>query len=241
MRAEHALAPEQRRPTSSGKLMNGGRVRWEGATRSALRDKGVVPHLESPLPGWIGVGASPESVMGYRPLWLLADARDHRRPAGPLRTASSATSTWRTPASSFWVRLTTRTPSKLAGEGVIQPTGGAVELAFGRPSELSCGQSVTEGSYRWLVRSGKVQVAALVCPAAEGSVCAGKAGQRGISAPTQQTADKGIPESGWVRDIEVSTPMRHGGSQHVAGIALRSAVRGEGIQHWPAPPRLLLC
>lgn len=40
-------------------LMNGGRVRWEVATRSALHDKGVVPHLESPLPGWIGVGASP--------------------------------------------------------------------------------------------------------------------------------------------------------------------------------------
>ena len=44
--------------------MNGGRVRWEEATRSALHDKGVVPHLESPLLGWIGVGASPESVMG---------------------------------------------------------------------------------------------------------------------------------------------------------------------------------
>jgi hypothetical protein len=44
--------------------MNGGRVRWEGATHSALHDKGVVPHLESPLLGWIGVGASPESVMG---------------------------------------------------------------------------------------------------------------------------------------------------------------------------------
>lgn len=40
-------------------LMEGGRVRWEGTTRSTLLDKDLVPHLESPLPVWIGLGGSP--------------------------------------------------------------------------------------------------------------------------------------------------------------------------------------
>jgi probable LLM family oxidoreductase len=44
-------------------LVKGGRVTWEGTTRSALHDEDVVPHLESPLPVWIGVGGSPESVI----------------------------------------------------------------------------------------------------------------------------------------------------------------------------------
>jgi alkanesulfonate monooxygenase SsuD/methylene tetrahydromethanopterin reductase-like flavin-dependent oxidoreductase (luciferase family) len=44
-------------------LVKGGRVTWEGTTRSALHDQDVVPHLESPLPVWIGVGGSPESVL----------------------------------------------------------------------------------------------------------------------------------------------------------------------------------
>ncbi len=90
-----------------------------------------------------------------------------------------------------------------------------------------------------LLDHGKVQVTALVRPAAErlrrweqGSVAS-------VLRP-QQTADEDISESGWVRDIEVSTPMRHSGSQHVAEIALIPAVRGEGMHHWSAPPRLLL-
>jgi probable LLM family oxidoreductase len=44
-------------------LVKGGRVSWEGTTRSALHDEDIVPHLESPLPVWIGVGGSPESVI----------------------------------------------------------------------------------------------------------------------------------------------------------------------------------
>jgi probable LLM family oxidoreductase len=44
-------------------LVKGGRVTWEGTTRSALHDQDVVPHLESPLPVWLGVGGSPESVL----------------------------------------------------------------------------------------------------------------------------------------------------------------------------------
>src|SRR5512133_1088300 len=47
-----------------------------------------------------------------------------------------------------------------------------------------------------------------------------------------------ISESGWVRDIEVATPCGTVGSQQGAEIALRPAVRGEGMQHWSAPPRL---
>jgi probable LLM family oxidoreductase len=44
-------------------LVKGGRVTWEGTTRAALHDQDVVPYLESPLPVWIGVGGSPESVI----------------------------------------------------------------------------------------------------------------------------------------------------------------------------------
>jgi probable LLM family oxidoreductase len=44
-------------------LVEGGRVTWEGTTRSALRDEDVVPHLESPLPVWLGVGGTPASVI----------------------------------------------------------------------------------------------------------------------------------------------------------------------------------
>jgi hypothetical protein len=128
-------------------------------------------------------------------------------------------------------------PSKLAGEGVIQPTGGAVELAFGLLSELSYGLSVTEGSHRWFVGSGK--------GAGQGSRSSGGGRERlrrwkqGSAASVlwpQETADKGIPESGWVRDLEVSTPMRHGGSLHVAAIALRPAVCGAGCSTGPRHP-----
>jgi probable LLM family oxidoreductase len=44
-------------------LLEGGPVTWEGKTRAALRDQNVVPHLESPLNVWIGVGGSPQSVI----------------------------------------------------------------------------------------------------------------------------------------------------------------------------------
>ncbi len=44
-------------------LREGGPVTWEGSTRSGLREQDVVPHLETPLPTWIGVGGSPESVI----------------------------------------------------------------------------------------------------------------------------------------------------------------------------------
>jgi probable LLM family oxidoreductase len=45
-------------------LLRGGPVTWQGATRAALRDQDVVPHLEhGPFPTWIGVGGSPESVV----------------------------------------------------------------------------------------------------------------------------------------------------------------------------------
>jgi probable LLM family oxidoreductase len=45
-------------------LLKGGPVTWTGHTRASLQDQDVVPHLESgPLPVWIGVGGSPESVL----------------------------------------------------------------------------------------------------------------------------------------------------------------------------------
>src|SRR6478735_4822981 len=45
-------------------LVKGGPITWEGNTRASLRDQDVVPHIESPpLPVWIGVGGSPESVI----------------------------------------------------------------------------------------------------------------------------------------------------------------------------------
>jgi probable LLM family oxidoreductase len=44
-------------------ILQGGRVTWDGKTRAALHDQDVVPHLEDPLPTWIGVGGSPQSVI----------------------------------------------------------------------------------------------------------------------------------------------------------------------------------
>jgi probable LLM family oxidoreductase len=45
-------------------LLKGERVTWHGKTRPALVDQDVVPHTESgPFPVWIGVGASPQSVV----------------------------------------------------------------------------------------------------------------------------------------------------------------------------------
>ena len=44
-------------------LLKGGLVTWQGTTRAPLRSQDVVPHAESPLPTWIGVGGSPESVL----------------------------------------------------------------------------------------------------------------------------------------------------------------------------------
>jgi probable LLM family oxidoreductase len=45
-------------------LLEGGPVTWQGATRPALRNQDVVPHLEDGrLPTWVGVGGSPQSVI----------------------------------------------------------------------------------------------------------------------------------------------------------------------------------
>jgi probable LLM family oxidoreductase len=44
-------------------LLEGGPVTWQGKTRAALLDQNVVPHLESALKVWIGVGGSPQSVI----------------------------------------------------------------------------------------------------------------------------------------------------------------------------------
>jgi probable LLM family oxidoreductase len=44
-------------------LLKGGPVTWEGKTRAPLFSQDVVPHLEAPLPAWIGVGGNPQSVI----------------------------------------------------------------------------------------------------------------------------------------------------------------------------------
>src|SRR6266542_3394570 len=45
-------------------LLKGGPVTWHDKTRASLNHQDVVPHIESPpLPVWIGVGGSPESVI----------------------------------------------------------------------------------------------------------------------------------------------------------------------------------
>lgn len=43
-------------------LQKGGPVTWHGSTRSGLREQRVFPTLDTPLPTWVGVGGSPESV-----------------------------------------------------------------------------------------------------------------------------------------------------------------------------------
>jgi probable LLM family oxidoreductase len=44
-------------------LLKGSPVNWQGKTRASLHDQDVVPHTETPLPTWIGVGGSPQSVI----------------------------------------------------------------------------------------------------------------------------------------------------------------------------------
>ena len=44
-------------------IMRGGPVTWSGRTRAALTAQDIVPHLDAPMPVWIGVGGSPYSVI----------------------------------------------------------------------------------------------------------------------------------------------------------------------------------
>ncbi|MCT9933429.1 LLM class flavin-dependent oxidoreductase [Planotetraspora sp. A-T 1434] len=45
-------------------LLKGGPITWHGRKRAPLVDQDVVPHLENgPIPAWIGVGGSPQSVI----------------------------------------------------------------------------------------------------------------------------------------------------------------------------------
>ena len=67
-------------------LMKGGPVTWNGATRAALHEQEVVPHLEDgPVPGLDRRRREPRVGDPRRALRLLAHARDHRRP--PARFA----------------------------------------------------------------------------------------------------------------------------------------------------------
>ena len=69
-------------------LVKGGRVTWEGTTRPGLHDQDVVPQLESPLPVWIGVGGSPESVVraaryGFSLMLAIIGGSPARSPPSP--------------------------------------------------------------------------------------------------------------------------------------------------------------
>lgn len=45
------------------KLLREQPVTWQGTTRSALSNQQVFPSTEKPMPAWVGVGGSPESVV----------------------------------------------------------------------------------------------------------------------------------------------------------------------------------
>ncbi|MFC9789829.1 LLM class flavin-dependent oxidoreductase [Rhodococcus sp. NPDC127528] len=46
------------------RIRDGGPVTWQGTTRPALVEQDIVPHIDGePLPVWIGVGGSPQSVI----------------------------------------------------------------------------------------------------------------------------------------------------------------------------------
>jgi hypothetical protein len=53
-------------------------------TGAALHEPDVVPHLEAGLPGLDRRGQQPRICASPPPLRLLADARHHRRAAGPI-------------------------------------------------------------------------------------------------------------------------------------------------------------
>jgi Coenzyme F420-dependent N5,N10-methylene tetrahydromethanopterin reductase and related flavin-dependent oxidoreductases len=54
----------EEKTTLFAELLKGGPVTWQGKTRAPLFDQDVVPHTEDgPLPAWIGVGGSPQSVI----------------------------------------------------------------------------------------------------------------------------------------------------------------------------------
>ncbi len=67
------------------------RVTWSGRHRPALVDAGVWPRpVQEPLPVWVAVGGSPQSVVRGGNARAAAHARDHRRPARALRAARRA-------------------------------------------------------------------------------------------------------------------------------------------------------
>jgi probable LLM family oxidoreductase len=44
-------------------LLQGGKITWDGTSRPAIDGVSLHPALESPLPTWVGVGGSPQSVI----------------------------------------------------------------------------------------------------------------------------------------------------------------------------------
>ena len=67
------------------------RVTWEGRLRAPLKGLGVYPRaLQDPLPVWIAVGGTPQSIARAGALGLAAGAGDHRRRTGAFRADGPA-------------------------------------------------------------------------------------------------------------------------------------------------------
>ena len=70
------------------KIRESTRVTWSGRHRAPLNDAGVWPRpVQDPLPVWVAVGGTPQSVVRAGALGLPLTTRDHRRPARAVRAA----------------------------------------------------------------------------------------------------------------------------------------------------------
>ena len=66
-------------------------MNWAGRHRPAIQGLGVYPRpVQDPLPVWIAVGGTPQSVVRAGVARASDGARDHRRPAGALRAVRRA-------------------------------------------------------------------------------------------------------------------------------------------------------
>ena len=73
------------------KIRDNERVTWSGRHRPPLEDASVYPRpVQDPLPIWVAVGGTPQSVVRAGTLGLPLARGDHRRAARPLRPARRA-------------------------------------------------------------------------------------------------------------------------------------------------------
>ena len=73
------------------KIRESAHVTWSGHHRAPLNDAVVWPRpVQDPLPVWVAVGGTPQSVVRAGALGLPSHARDHRGPARAVRPARGA-------------------------------------------------------------------------------------------------------------------------------------------------------